>query len=194
MITTIFKIIPVNCDLSPAAANHYIRMSSANNHPDFLALILENKGIILKICALYCPDKHSREDLTQEIIYQLWRSGRSYDATHRFSTWMYRVALNVAISFYRAGKRRKADHSLSTFHLEIEDVSSDMSQEKERLAWLQACVQGLKEFDRALILLYFEEKSYREIAEILGLTETNVATKISRIKDKLKQCILNNKK
>jgi hypothetical protein len=71
VITTIFKIIPVNCDLSPAAANHYIRMSSANNHPDFLALILENKGIILKICALYCPDKHSREDLTQEIIYQL---------------------------------------------------------------------------------------------------------------------------
>ena len=164
-----------------------------SNDPDLLALILENKGIILKICHLYCPDKHAREDLMQEIIYQLWRSGKSYDAGYRFTTWMYRVALNVAISFYREGRRKRDAVPLSELHLHIQDDPFESSLEKERLAWLRSCVQGLKEFDRALILLYFEEKSHREIAEILGLSETNVATKISRIKERLKQCILNNK-
>jgi RNA polymerase sigma factor (sigma-70 family) len=165
-------------------------MSSTNNDPDFLALITENKGIILKICQLYCPDRHSREDLTQEIIYQLWRSGKSYHKEYRFTTWMYRVALNVAISFYRGGRRRVDAFPLSPFHLEIEDAAADVSFERERFLSLQSCLQQLKELDRALILLYFEEKSHREIAEILGLSETNVATKISRIKERLKQCIL----
>ena len=164
-------------------------MSSQNNDPGFLALILENKGIILKISHLYCSDRHAREDLAQEIIYQLWRSGKTYNKEYRFSTWMYRVALNVAISFYREGRRRVDGLPLSGFHLEIEDEDAGLSQEKERSAWLRSCVQGLKEFDRALILLYFEEKSYREIAEILGLSETNVATKIGRIKERLKQCV-----
>lgn len=159
--------------------------------PGLLASILENKGIILKICHLYCPDRHAREDLMQEIIYQLWRSGKTYDANYRFTTWMYRVALNVAISFYREGQHRADAMPLSAMHLEIEDDPLESPLEKERLVWLRNCVQGLREFDRALILLYFEEKSHKEIAEILGLSETNVATKISRIKERLKQCILN---
>jgi len=165
-------------------------MSSVSNDPDFLALIFENKGIILKICHLYCPDKQAREDLTQEIVYQLWRSAKSYDRERRFSTWMYRVALNVAISFYREGRRRIDAIPLSQFHVEIENDPDDDDVYKERTAWLQNCIKELKEFDRALILLYFEEKSHKEIAEILGLSETNIATKISRIKEKLKQCIL----
>lgn len=169
-------------------------MASASNDPDFLALILENKGIILKICHLYCPDKNAREDLTQEIVYQLWRSVRSYKREHRFSTWMYRVALNVAISFYREGRRRVDALPLSAFHLEIEDDPGNSDMDKERLGWLYICIRELKEFDRALILLYFEEKSYREIAEILGLSETNVSTKISRIKERLRQCIVNRQK
>ena len=169
-------------------------MPPANNDPDFLALILENKGIILKICRLYCPDKQAREDLAQEIIYQLWKSGRRYDAAYRFSTWMYRVALNTAISFYREDRRRRAVRPISGPYLEIQEDPFDLSIEKERLGWLQDCITELKEFDRALILLYFEEKSYGEIAEILGLSETNVATRISRIKERLKQCVLNNKK
>jgi RNA polymerase sigma-70 factor (ECF subfamily) len=165
-------------------------MPPVSNDPDFLGLILENKGIILKICHLYCPDRQAREDLVQEIIYQLWRSGRSYNREHRFSTWMYRVALNVAISFYREGRRRIDALPLSQFHLEIEDDPDEGEVHKERVLWLQACIKELKELDRALILLYFEEKSYKEISEILGLSETNVATRISRIKERLKQCIL----
>ena len=166
-------------------------MAPISNEPDLLALILENKGIILKICHLYCPDKQAREDLTQEIIYQLWRSAKSYKREYRFSTWMYRVALNVAISFYREGRRGKNALPLSPFHLEIEDDPADDAVYNQRLAWLQGCIRELKEFDRAVILLYFEEKSYKEIAEVLGLSETNVATKISRIKERLRQCILN---
>src|SRR6187402_1909439 len=162
-----------------------------SNDPGLLALIIENKGILLKICHLYCPDRHAREDLMQEIIYQLWRSGKSYDANYRFSTWMYRVALNVAISFYREGRRKGHALPLSELHLEIHDDPLESPLENQRMAWLRSCVQGLKEFDRALILLYFEEKSHREIAEILGISESNVATKISRIKERLKKCILN---
>jgi len=165
-------------------------MPPVSNDPDLLASILENKGIILKICHLYCPDKQAREDLTQEIIYQLWKSAKNYDTERRFSTWMYRVALNVAISFYREGRRRVDGLPLSDLHLEIEDDRAGGDVYKERALWLQGCVKELKEFDRALILLYFEEKSYKEIAEILGLSETNVATKISRIKERLKKCML----
>jgi RNA polymerase sigma-70 factor (ECF subfamily) len=103
---------------------------------------------------------------------------------------MHRVALNVAISFYREGRRRIDALPLSDYHLEIKDDPAGGDAYRERALWLQACVKELKEFDRALILLYFEEKSYKEIAEILGLSETNVATKISRIKERLKQCLL----
>ncbi|HVU55326.1 MAG TPA: sigma-70 family RNA polymerase sigma factor [Puia sp.] len=166
-------------------------MHPTDNKHDFLQLILANKGIILKICQLYCPDRADREDLTQDIIYQLWRSAGRYNKEYRFSTWMYRVALNTAISFYREGRRRNA-LPLSDIHLALED-SPGPSADAERLAGLQHCIQGLKEFDRALILLYFEEKSYQEMAEIMGLSETNVATRLSRIKEKLKQCMLNNK-
>ncbi|MBN9382984.1 MAG: sigma-70 family RNA polymerase sigma factor [Chitinophagaceae bacterium] len=169
-------------------------MPAASNDPDFLGLILENKGIILKICHLYCPDRQAREDLTQEIIYQLWRSGKSYNREHRFSTWMYRVALNVAISFYRGGRKQIHALPLLSFHLEIEDDPDEGEVYKERALWLQACIKELKEFDRALILLYFEEKSYKEISEVLGISETNVATRISRIKERLRQCILNHQK
>jgi len=162
-------------------------MHPTDKEQDFLQLILANKGIILKICQLYCPDRADREDLTQDIIYQLWRSAERYNKEYRFSTWMYRVALNTAISFYRTD-RRQTTLPLSPLHVTIEDAT-DPSIETERLAGLQHCIQGLNELDRALILLYFEEKTYQEMAEIMGLSETNVATKLSRIKEKLKICV-----
>ncbi|HEY4206121.1 MAG TPA: sigma-70 family RNA polymerase sigma factor [Puia sp.] len=162
-------------------------MHPTDKDHDFLQLILANKGIILKICQLYCPGQTDREDLTQDIIFQLWRSAGAYNKEYRFTTWMYRVALNTAISFYRAGRKRNA-LPLSDIHLALED-SPGPSADAERLAGLQACIQGLKEFDRALILLYFEEKTYQEMAEIMGISETNVATRLSRIKEKLKKCM-----
>lgn len=156
----------------------------------FLRLIEENRAIIYKICNSYCPNKADREDLAQEIIYQLWRSGHVLDPDRRFSTWMYRVALNVAISFYRKTPQDNRIVSLSGEEENIADRAGAGEQE-ENLKRLQTFIYELKELERALMILYLESKTYKEIADILGITETNVATKISRIKEKLKQRFLN---
>ena len=150
----------------------------------FIALIQQNKRILFKICNSYCRDRSDREDLAQEIVYQLWRSFATYNANFKFSTWMYRVALNVAISFYRKDRRQKNVHVLSENLIEIENEQEDDLE--ENIQRLQGFILELKELDRALILLYLEDKSYGEISEILGITVTNVATKLSRIKEQLK--------
>jgi RNA polymerase sigma factor (sigma-70 family) len=157
----------------------------------FMKLIQQHQRIIFKICNAYCKNQDDREDLAQEMIYQLWKSLSHFNPDNKFSTWMYRVALNVAISFYR--KERKAGPRIPlTEHLiEVEDTSEAWSEVEENISHLQRFISQLKELDRALMILYLEEKSYKEIAEILGITETNVATKLSRIKDKLKQYFSN---
>ena len=161
-----------------------------NNEPgneQFLQMIQQNSGIIFKICNSYCYNKNDREDLAQEIIYQLWKSGNRFNSTFKFTTWMYRIALNVAISFYRKQTKTATTISLAESSLDIEDKTENSYNSEENINLLQQCIKELKELDRALMILYLEAKSYTEIAEILGITETNVATKISRIKDKLKQ-------
>ena len=162
-------------------------MQTAADKEIFLQLIEGNKGIIYKICNAYCSDKADRDDLVQEIIYQLWKSGHSFDAGQRFTTWMYRVALNVAISFYRKGNKENTITSLSGEEENIADNTSNTNELEENIERLQHFINELKELDRALMILYLESKTYKEIAEILGITETNVASKISRIKEKLKQ-------
>ncbi len=153
----------------------------------FVQLMDDHKGIIIKICHTYCQDKNDREDLAQEILYQLWRSIDKFDQDQRFSTWMYRVALNVAIDFYRKNKLKKQVISLHDQPVSIAD-HPDEKKELETDIWqLQQFISELKELDRALMFLYLESKTYRETAEILGISETNVATRISRIKEQLKQ-------
>jgi RNA polymerase sigma-70 factor (ECF subfamily) len=153
---------------------------------DFLSIIDANKRIIFKICNSYCKNADDREDLAQEIIFQLWRSWSSFNANYKLSTWMYRIALNVAISFYR--KERKAtDTVLMGDHvIEIADEQIEESLETNLNA-LQQFINELKPLDKALMILYLEEKPQKEIAEIMGITSTNVATKIGRIKEQLKQ-------
>ena len=170
-------------------------MDNQNNKKELINLIQENKGIIFKICNSYCRNKADRDDLAQEIIYQLWRTGKTFHADQKFSTWMYRVALNVAISFYR---KSKSATTLVSFNENLKDIEDhnyentdyEYEYEKTRKS-LQKSINELKELDRALMILFLEAKSHKEIAEILGITETNVATKISRIKNKLKQKVLN---
>jgi len=161
---------------------------TADKH-HFLQLINDNMGIIVKICNAYCPDKAEREDLTQEIIYQLWKSGHRFEPGKRFTTWMYRVALNVAIGFYRKKKRTPGLVTLEEQD-DIPATESDTDELEANILRLQTFISELKELDRALMLLYLESRPYLEIAEILGITETNVASKISRIKEKLKQKML----
>ncbi len=165
-------------------------MNKQQANPAFLQLIEQNRGIIFKICNSYCASKNDREDLAQEIIYQLWKSGNNFDGNYKFTTWMYRIALNVAISFYRKTAKNSATVSLSEGDIDIEDKTGEGYETEENFRLLQQAVNELKELDRALMILYLEAKSYREIAEVTGLTETNVATRINRIKDKLKQKLL----
>lgn len=154
---------------------------------DFLKLIQQNKRIIFKICNSYCQNADDREDLAQEIVYQLWRSFSHFKPEYRYSTWMYRIALNVAISFYR--KSRNSGHLIPVEDklLEIRADYQEPDETEYNISLLQQFIHELKDLDRALMILYLEEKSYKEIAEILAITATNVATRISRIKDKLKQ-------
>ena len=155
------------------------------NKETFLRLLEEHKGIIIKICNAYCQAKDDKEDLSQEIVYNLWKAFANYTPDHKFSTWLYRVALNVAISYYRKEKRSLQytpyDENLIVF--------SEEGYNKElegNLLLLQQFIFELKEIDKSIMLLYLDDKSYHEIAEITGISETNVATKINRIKRNLK--------
>jgi RNA polymerase sigma factor (sigma-70 family) len=150
----------------------------------FLQLIQENKGILYKISVSYCRNAGDREDLVQEMVYQLWKSADRFDTNYKFSTWMYRIALNVAISFYR--KTGSAGVRVDLDVVDLAEPSADGPLE-ERIEILQRFIASLGELDKALMILYLEERTYKEIAEILGLTETNVSTKLSRIKGRLKQ-------
>jgi RNA polymerase sigma factor (sigma-70 family) len=157
---------------------------------EFLQLIRDNKGILFKISSSYCRNRDDREDLMQEIIYQLWKSAQSFDTNRKFSTWMYRIALNVAISYYRRQRRSGLRiHFGGDLHL-IEDRGDEPDGTDEKIDLLQQFIAELGELEKALMILYLEERPYREIADILGITETNVATKLSRIKGRLREQFL----
>lgn len=153
---------------------------------DFLSIIEANKRIIFKICNSYCKNADDREDLAQEMIFQLWKSWNSYNASYKLSTWMYRIALNVAISFYRKERKNNETVFIGDHLIEIADEQIEESLETNLNA-LQQFINELKPLDKALMILYLEEKPQKEIAEIMGITPTNVATKIGRIKEQLKQ-------
>ncbi|OYU54301.1 MAG: RNA polymerase subunit sigma-70 [Chitinophagaceae bacterium BSSC1] len=160
------------------------------NQPDtiqFTNLIEANKGILYSVCNNYCKDPSKRDDLAQEILIQLWKSMGNWDAKFPFSTWMYRVALNVAISYYRKEKNQLAPVSLDEQDIQVAGDNDNWTEKEEKLHQLQLLISQLKSLDKALMLLYLDGKSYQEIGMILGITQTNVATKISRIKEHLKQ-------
>jgi len=160
-------------------------MESKPEQEQFISVIEENKGIIYKIANSYKKDEEDKKDLVQEIIFQLWRSFSSYNRSSKLSTWMYRVALNVAISSYRKDKRKtEVFVPLSDSMLEFADAGA---YDESSLNLLQQFIRELKELDRALMILYLEEKSGKEMAEILGLSKVNIRTKISRIKEQLKK-------
>jgi len=153
----------------------------------FQTLIDEHKKILYKICNSYCRNRDDREDLVQEIVIQLWQSFRTFDQRRRFPTWMYRIALNVAISFYRRESTRTRHVFLSDE--ELLEVAVKTEDQSEDLLRLYQFIDGLDPLKKALILLYLDGNNYQEIADILGISETNVATKINRLKMKLKQDI-----
>lgn len=151
----------------------------------FQTLIEEHKKILYKICNSYCRDRDARDDLAQEIIIQLWRSFGKFDERYRFSTWMYRIALNVAISFYRRESTRTR-YVISDEERLLEAVD-DTEKQPENVRLLYEFIEELDPLNKALVLLYLDGNNYQEIAGVLGISESNVATKISRLKIKMKQ-------
>jgi RNA polymerase sigma factor (sigma-70 family) len=163
-------------------------MTAGDKQDIFLSVIEDHKGIIYKIANSYCRVPEDRKDLVQEIILQLWKSFDNYNEQFKYSTWIHRIALNVAISFYRKENRmREISNRPSEGILRFADTNDTGEKKEEAIGFLQQFIAELKELDKALMLLYLEEKTHREIAEIIGITETNVATKVGRIKTILKQ-------
>ncbi|MFY9607732.1 MAG: sigma-70 family RNA polymerase sigma factor [Blastocatellia bacterium] len=154
----------------------------------FLALLGRHEQLINKVVRIYAVDLENRRDLYQEIVYQLWRSFGSFKGESSISTWLYRVALNTAITSLRKSKKVPE-------HTELDDQfittpgSFDISDRSEQVQQLYSAIRSLGEVDRALVILYLEELSYKEISEVLGLTEDNVGVKLNRIKTRLRVLI-----
>jgi RNA polymerase sigma-70 factor (ECF subfamily) len=150
---------------------------------EFTELIEENQGIIFKVSAMYCNDLTCRKDLVQEILLQLWRSFPSYNKTKKYTTWMYRIALNTAISQWRKDKSKK---EVATDKLPITLTDDDIINEKsERARMLNIAINKLNKAEKSIIILYMDDYPYDEISEIIGISVSNVGVKINRIKKKL---------
>jgi RNA polymerase sigma factor (sigma-70 family) len=153
----------------------------------FIKSIQENERLIFKVASFYTHCKNDRDDLIQEIIYNLWKSFKTYKQNSRLSTWMYRVAMNVAIFHLKKRKRKVTTVPIDLEVLNFSETENNVFEEKMQI--LQKHIKDLNLSDKGLLMLYFENKSHKEIAEIIGISESNVGTKLSRIKDKLRQAV-----
>lgn len=154
---------------------------------EFTQLITENQGIIHKVCRIYCDTPESHEDLFQEIVLQLWKSFSSFKGDSKFSTWMYRVGLNTAITLFR-----KKSKTINTTFIDQSNFFNLKAHEKdeeyeERLKLLYSSIKKLNDVERALILLYLEDLPYKEISATLGITEGNARVKMNRARARLKE-------
>lgn len=152
----------------------------------FVRLLDQHSGIIRKVAAGYRSSQADRHDLMQEIRLQLWKAYPRYSPERPFATWMYRIALNVAISFLRRSKR-PVRQTVPLDDLDLADEATGPRDPDERIPILQRIIAELDPLNRALLLLYLDDYSYREISSILGITETNVATKLNRLKKRVRQ-------
>jgi RNA polymerase sigma-70 factor (ECF subfamily) len=158
--------------------------ATSKDHDEFLVLIEVHQRLLFKVCWAYTFTTHDRDDLLQEIVGRLWSAFAKYDRTRRFSTWMYRVALNVAIDCCRRKSRAKESESLDN----ADEVASPIDATKqEQLRELHELLERQSEADRAILLLYLEGNSHRDIGEVLGISESNVGTRMSRLKKSLRQ-------
>jgi len=152
----------------------------------FLNIVTSNQGIIHKVCSIYCDTLEDREDLFQEVVAQLWRSYPTFRSESKVSTWMYRVALNTAITHFKKSNRRPDKGQYDNSLLQIEDDCYDETFD-EQVKLLHSAIAKLTGIEKSIILLYLEDKPYEEIAEIIGITQNYVRVKMNRIKGKLKK-------
>ena len=159
-----------------------------NQEAQFVKHLEENQNIVHKICRLYTNDEHAHNDLFQEISIQLFRAYPKFRGDSKFSTWMYRVALNTAITLYRKGKRRVQTTDYEGVSFKIASEEYDDTEELQ-LKLMYSAIKQLNDIDKALIFLYLEDKNYREISATMGISEVNARVKMNRIKTKIKKII-----
>ncbi len=151
---------------------------------EFIKAIQDNQQIIIKVSNLYMDNPADREDLFQEILFNAWKGNKNYKGDSKFSTWLYKVALNTSITFFKKGKRKSSVFLSEIPGMEPPDLT-DHSDEQS--VAMNKAINELSEIDKALVMLYLEEYNYQEIADIMGISANNVAVKMNRIKTKLKE-------
>lgn len=155
---------------------------------NFVTLLEENQNIVHKICRLYTNNRDQHNDLFQEITIQLWRAFPKFRGDSKFSTWMYRVGLNTAITLYRKSKRTVQTQDFDSVMFRISSQEYDDTVEQQ-LKLMYSAVKELNDIDKALVFLYLEDKNYSEISETLGISEVNARVKMNRVKKKLKKIL-----
>ena len=163
-------------------------MKPQEQEAEFVSLLEEHQNIVHKICRLYTQSEAEHKDLFQEISIQLWRSFDRFEGKSKFSTWMYRVGLNTTITLYRKNKKKLDTNPLNEEISRIEVDQYDPLVD-EQLNWLYQTIEEFSEIDKALVLLYLEDKRYDEIAQTLGISAVNARVKMNRIKQRLKKMI-----
>ncbi|UOU97153.1 RNA polymerase sigma factor [Chryseobacterium daecheongense] len=163
-----------------------------SSEQDFLEKIEKHKGIIFKISKMYMHEKDDRDDLFQEITYQVWKAYPSFRGESEFSTWLYRIALNTAIIFLKSEKKRSfiANEDFSNYKIEQEEYNHE---KEEKLSAMYHAIHQLNPIDKAFIFYYLEDFSGKQIAEQMGISEGNVRVKMNRAKNKLKDILHSNK-
>lgn len=154
----------------------------------FIDHVMGAQGIIHKVCRIYCDNPEDRKDLFQEIMINLWKSYPSFRGESAFTTWMYRISLNIAIQHLRKSGKRKEDAALPEELDRFQQPKKESLPEHE-LALLKNAVNKLNKVEKAIVVLYLEEKGNEEIADIIGISQNYVRVKMTRIRNKLKKMV-----
>ena len=153
----------------------------------FIQQITDNQKIIHKICHVYCANSEDRQDLFQEVLLNAWRSYSKFSHLSKFSTWLYKVALNTALMHQRNTQKKEKITWLNLEHLQQKAIEPD--SQNDQIQRLYQAIAHLDEHEKSIVILYLDALSYKEIAEIVGITENNLGVKLNRIKQKLKQLL-----
>ncbi len=154
----------------------------------FVTDLEKNQNIVHKVCRIYTNNQDAHNDLFQEISIQLWKAYPKFRGEAKFSTWMYRVALNTAITLYRKSKRSIKTQDFDSVLYKIQSSDYDDTEE-EQLKVMYKAIHQLSDIEKALMFLYLEDKNYKEISETMGITEVNARVKMNRVKNKLRKIL-----
>ncbi|WP_316800189.1 RNA polymerase sigma factor [Pedobacter frigidisoli] len=153
-------------------------------------LIKDHERMVFKICRLYGNTEDDRKDLFQEIVIQLWNAYPKFRGESQFGTWLYRIGLNVAITQYRKGKKKIYTTDIESLNIDLAEHAYGYSEEA-KFQSMYAAIEQLNDIEKAVVMLYLEDKSYEEMEDILGISNGTLRVKMNRIKDKLRQLTKN---